>query len=163
MTHFELVKKAATWLRENHCVVITELASGAGEIPDAIGFTTRSSTLIECKTSVMDFKTDFKKPYRQQDIYGMGKYRYYLTEKGLLELGMIPPYWGLLEWNGKYVQQTLQAIWVPSDQAGELALLLSTLRRIGQTPPVGVSIKCYQYKTKNRATVGIENGEETCV
>ncbi len=38
----------------------------------------------------------------------------------------------------------------------EIRMLLSTLKRIGHDAPEGISIKCYNYETKNRATLGIE-------
>ena len=35
-------------------------------------------------------------------------------------------------------------------------IFISALRRIGRRAPKGVSIKCYTYATKDRATLGIQ-------
>ena len=38
-THLELVEYSKKWLHQKHSVVITEMGTAAGEIPDAIGWT----------------------------------------------------------------------------------------------------------------------------
>lgn len=152
MTHVELVRRAARWLEQKHPIVVTEMAGGAEE-PDAIGFRMGFSTLVECKTSRGDYYADRKKGARR-----MGDWKYFLTPPGLLEGLALTPGWGLLEVHGKVVKKVLEAPQVEDkDMRGEQCLLLSCIRRIGRTSPVGISVKFYTYQTKNRATLGVED------
>ena len=154
MTHAELVQVAAKWLRARCAVVITEMTSGAAEQPDAIGFNSYVSTLVECKTSRADFFADRKKLSR------MGYYRYYLTAPGLLQISDIPEGWGLLEVDGRgvtIVHDPPRNVAIDDrDIGGELSLLVSCFRRLGKLrQECCVSVKYYTYVTKNRATLGV--------
>jgi hypothetical protein len=155
-THVELVDIAAKWLRRRHSVVITEMA-GQPEEPDAIGFKGSHTTLIECKTSHSDFLADIRKPARQTWRRGMGDQRYYLCEPDVIPLDEVPKQWGLLTWNGKKVRtlKPADATIREKDWRSEMRLLLSCVRRIGALAPRGVSVKCYVYKTRNRASLGV--------
>lgn len=160
ITHDDLVESAARWLRKEHCVVITEMLGGLGntEKPDAIGWLGGGiTTLIECKVSRSDFLVDRKKVSRIG--IGMGTYRYYLVPKGVAYGFELPPGWGLLEYKNKRchpnkvkfaLQQQLQ------NWPGEMGVLCSALRRIGGLRKEGVSVKVYQWGTKNTATLGIK-------
>ena len=155
MTHKELVEVAARWLRARSVAVVTELASGGHEEPDAIGWHGRSSIVLECKVSRRDFSADKKKWTRYYG--GMGSQRYFLAPPGLVDPKELPMDWGLLEYADGKVWQVVEC--KPRGErrqcTAEIALLLSTLRRIGQQAPKGVSIRCYTYETKNRATLGV--------
>jgi len=59
------------------------------------------SVLIECKTSLADFRADEKKPFRIDAAKGMGVYRYYLAPEGLLTVEMLPKKWGLIQVNAR--------------------------------------------------------------
>ncbi len=86
ITHSQLVKDAAHWLRcaKNCNPVFTEKGSAnIGEMPDAIGFTAKSSIVVECKVSKSDLYADRKKPHRTEG--GMGNCRYYLLTRELYE------------------------------------------------------------------------------
>lgn len=98
MTHAELVQRAARWLRsQGYKVVFTEMTTGAGERPDAIGFNSHgNSCLIECKTSHADFIGDKEKSFRRNKTRGMGQFRYYLCRKDLIAAKELPEGWGLL-------------------------------------------------------------------
>ncbi|WP_228140763.1 MmcB family DNA repair protein [Acinetobacter sp. TGL-Y2] len=74
---------------------------GSREQPDVIAFRSNCSLMIECKTSMADFRADFKKPERQGLLSSIGNYRLYLAPKGLIKLSLIPERWGLLEVNDK--------------------------------------------------------------
>ena len=74
---------------------------GSREQPDVIAFRSGCSIMIECKTSLADFRADFKKPERLGLLSGIGNYRLYLAPKGILPLELIPASWGLLEVNEK--------------------------------------------------------------
>jgi len=90
MNHKDLVKRAETWLRNTkRCrVVATEFVAGDGqEIPDAIGWTGRGgSILVECKTSISDFKHDKTKISRNAEAaMGVGRRRLYLVTPEVAE------------------------------------------------------------------------------
>lgn len=153
--HSDLVAIAAAWLLKKYPVVITDMVSGARETPDAIGIRSYESTLVECKASRSDFQRDARKPHRQDPDGGMGNFRYYLTTVGMVKPAEVPEGWGLLEVNGRGKVRTLvQPERRKSDHSQEQAILLSALRRIGQNPPEGVSVKCYAIATERTATIG---------
>jgi len=152
VNHADLVKAAAKWLTNRHPVVITEMASGATEEPDALGFQGTFTTLVECKASRADYQADKHKP-----AVRMGDWRYYLTPAGLIEVEEVRPGWGLLYADGRGVHEVLKAPQTDrKNWRGESLLLTSCLRRIGQTAPQGVSVRCYTYETKSRATLTVE-------
>jgi hypothetical protein len=100
-SHSELVERGAKWLQNNghyryRCqIILTELSTYGLEIPDVIGFSHHHTNLIECKTSLSDFKADFKKLHRKNTA-GMGNWRMYLCPAGLIPSDMIHDGWGLL-------------------------------------------------------------------
>lgn len=143
MTHAELVESAGRWLRKSQgcSVVLTELTAfiQTGEIPDVIGFGGGSSVLVECKTSRADFHADDKKAFRRDPETGMGDYRFYMCEPGLLKPIDVPFGWGLLYAHDKEV--TLEGGPDPSkyqkpvlrgNRDNELVLCVSALRRVGK-------------------------------
>lgn len=163
--HSQLVRAAAAWLsaRQRCTVVATEMASACGETPDAIGWKGHVSTLVECKASRQDFRADREKWFRQAVAKGLGQYRYFLAPKGLLKLSDLPPKWGLLEFeSGRAFTTYTPHAFDRSERnlEGELLLLLSALRRVGQSAPRGVSVRCYKLETGNTATLGISPGGE---
>lgn len=168
MTHTELVTKGRMWLAKRCPIVITELASDAGECPDVIGFHGRTSAgygthMIECKASVSDFKADARKPYRRNPAIGMGNYRYYLTPKGLLDANAIPENWGLLEVhdNGRiFTAVTPQR--QPADRDREVSLLVSTIRRLNipEGNHTSLHVKSYTIDTKNRSVLEIHSDDD---
>lgn len=96
LTHDKLCEIAEKWLNKHCGVVFRELRTEANEHPDAIGFRSTFSILIECKVSRSDFKKDQTKLFRQIPSQGMGSYRYYMCPEGLLLPEEIPNKWGLL-------------------------------------------------------------------
>ncbi len=102
LTHADLVELAVAWLRTRarRMMVVAPEAQGhsTSEYPDAIGWTAYgSSILIECKTSLADFRRDRDKWFRREPERGMGVLRYFLTPPGLLTGQALPERWGLLE------------------------------------------------------------------
>jgi hypothetical protein len=159
MSHDELVEAARRWCAKRYPVVITEMATWAQEIPDVLAFTAEYSLLIECKASREDFFADSKKPWR--DKKGVGKYRAYFTEKGLLLPGEVPYPWGLYELvNGKVFNTVPPEKIADHNYQGEQMILVSALRRIGIRSTDGVSIRCYTAQTQNRATLTVAEGRE---
>jgi hypothetical protein len=133
MTHQDLVRRAERWLRGTmRCsVVIAERVSYANEVPDAIGWTSKGSILVECKTSRSDFFADGKKFFRQNPEYGMGDFRFYMVPRGLINADEVPERWGLLEARPKQVRVILDAYSFDKVRASfkERTLLVSALRR----------------------------------
>lgn len=156
MTHGELVKVAGKWLskpwRNASCtgghgscaVILTEMTSAAHETPDAIGFHSGFSTLIECKATVSDFKSDKGKWFRREPAQGMGTYRYFMVPKGLLKGEKIPEGWGVIDVadGGKTRVSTVSAQF-NSNLRDENTMLLSLLCRLKVDPGRHVKIRVY--------------------
>jgi hypothetical protein len=154
MTHAELVERAARWLRNSavvdggynnpnsgepwrlraRCsVVFTEHASSCGEFPDAIGWFGggKWSVLVEAKTTVGDFLGDRRKPFRRRPQDGVGRYRYYFTQSGLLTLDQLPEHWGLAEcWPRQVRIRRLAALQPEYSARREAMMLFAALRRL---------------------------------
>lgn len=114
-------------------IVLSELTSYQADIPDAIGWMTGSSILIECKAIRSDFYADQKKPQRRGGA-GAGERRYYMAPVGVIPVDAFPPGWGLLEVGEKnFVTEVVKAplrVLSAQDQRSEKILLLSTIGRI---------------------------------
>jgi len=164
MTHKELVKKAKKWLRAQGCgVIITEMASNAMQEPDAIGWYSTFSILIECKASRSDFLKDKNKEHSKTKL-SMGDERYYLAPKGIINPEELPEKWGLLEPYGNGIKRIRNSGWFYREKncRGEIILLVSAIRRIKGVMPEGTSVKSYVWQTNCRATIGISNEEGGC-
>lgn len=104
MKHAELVKIAEKWLMgtKKCSFAFTELVCLAtSEIPDAIGFQSGQSFLVECKTSRADFLADRKKVFRRNPWMGMGDFRYFICPAGIIKPEELPEKWGLIWVNEK--------------------------------------------------------------
>lgn len=145
-SHKTLCRIAAKWLRTKcpkRCpVVLSELvAQGSIETPDAIGFTSDYSILIECKTSRSDFLADKNKFFRIFPEQGVGDFRFYLCPEGIIKSEEVPDKWGLIwvDENAKCRQVkkiitsnvlSIQANrFLEKNGRSERALLYSALRR----------------------------------
>lgn len=146
MTHNELCARAVKWLKGSKgcSVSISEMMACTpwGEIPDAIGFRSNYSVLVECKTSRADFLTDKKKLFRERPNRGMGTYRFYMCPPGLIQIDDLPEKWGLLYVHAKRIQHVHGPLKSNIDyhdgewefnrhSKSEIALLVSALRRVG--------------------------------
>ena len=141
MTHGELVTRAGQWLKSQGCsVIMEEIVSLCQETADAIGFTCDQSYLAECKASHSDFVADAKKLHRRHPEYGMGNYRFYLCEPGVISEDEVPLGWGLLYALEKKVKQVrgmrgncgavdAGVFQFAANIRSERTLLLSALRR----------------------------------
>ena len=102
LTHSDLVKKGIKWIRSqngknwNAPISFGEVVSAGMETPDVMGFSSSSSTLIECKVSKSDFNRDKKKMFRSIPQKGMGNYRLYMCPTGLISEEELPDSWGLI-------------------------------------------------------------------
>ena len=144
LAHKDLVKLAERWLtKTKRCgFVLTELVTWADEIPDAIGFRDSDSYLVECKISRTDFFADQKKHFRQNPEMGMGTFRYYLCQGGIIKPEDLPPRWGLLHVGpggkvrqvvgakGHWGNQRAEYMFTERNMKNELRMLYSALRRL---------------------------------
>lgn len=109
LTHIQLVERAVRWLSgSKKCTPVLAGIASTEEIPDAIGWNSWGSIVVECKTSIMDFYADkqkyirwkhpdndylyrgpykemYMKDYAQVEVEKMGDRRYFLCEPGVLE------------------------------------------------------------------------------
>lgn len=165
-THAELVTMAANYLKtkEGCILVVTELSAYGGEIPDCIGWRNGRSFMIECKTSLSDFRADQFKTSRRVPDYGPGQFRFYLVTEDILEpvRAALPDGWGLLCAKGKRVKHILTGRINERDMNYEVGILLSLIRRMaGRADPLPcVSVKFYSHELTRssdnpRATVSI--------
>lgn len=143
LSHAELVTHAEKWLR-NSCgcgVVLTELVTVAYETPDAIGFRSGYSILVECKVNRQDFLKDAKKHFRIYPSDGVGSYRFYMCPEGVIKPEELPEKWGLIyvlpDGNRKrVVGPTGRNLWEPEfrflekNDNAERDMLVSALRRL---------------------------------
>lgn len=131
MTHAALVHRACSWLRSQGAAVIScDGGPDTGEIPDVIGWDAAGwSTLVECKATRGDFHRDREKPCRAG--LGMGRLRYYLCRRGVIQPNWLPPGWGLLWCNERaarvVVPAPVQGAW---DRGEEMSHLLGLCRRL---------------------------------
>lgn len=94
LTHSELVDVAHRLLDHlRYKYIITE-PGYRKELPDAIGFKSGVSCLVECKASRADFLRDKMKAFRAEGM-GVGKFRIYLTNPGVCKVEEVPPKWQL--------------------------------------------------------------------
>lgn len=102
LDHKQLVIRAKQWLLSaKRCnPVFTEKGSAkSNEMPDAIGWNSEGSVLVECKTSLADFRGDKRKPFRKKSRKGMGLRRYYMLTSELysqIPEKEIPGGWGIV-------------------------------------------------------------------
>ena len=95
-THAELVELAKRYLNLNGYEVMLTEPGYRSELPDAIGFKSGYSCLIECKASRSDFLKDKKKPFRNGTTKGVGSERIYLTNPNVANVHDLPPKWKLM-------------------------------------------------------------------
>jgi hypothetical protein len=88
--------------------------TGNGERPDAIGFRSDTSCLIEVKTSRADFCSDKNKRFRADPSLGVGDWRFYLCPPGVINVEDLPEGWGLLY----YIDGKIKKVhgWPPNTQ-----------------------------------------------
>lgn len=133
MTHEELVCRATRWLKNSmgcDCILDEPHTANNSEIPDAIGWHTGRSIVVECKVGLSDFYSDRQKPSRKSGK-GLGRLRYYLTPPGLLRNATLPEYWGLLECHPKTIRKVKEAWRVPNEHVNGIEECDILVKRIG--------------------------------
>lgn len=148
MTHSDLIAVAVRWLKaQGHTVVISDMGSAAPETPDAIGWKSGGSTLVECKASRADFFADSKKHFRRMPHSAMGRLRYYLCPPDLLAASEMPLNWGLLyaRERGLSIIKTAPPC-ADTSRAQEIDVLCSAVRRLVTADGVrGVMCRVYRF------------------
>ncbi|EEZ4470052.1 hypothetical protein C0X79_003113 [Escherichia coli O5] len=100
LTHRELCQIAYRFLKRNGFKVCFHdrfiAVTSTGEQPDAMGFRNSASCLIEAKCSRADLLADRKKRFRKNPSLGMGDWRFFISEPGIISIEDLPPGWGLL-------------------------------------------------------------------
>lgn len=144
MTHDELVQRAEKWLNQIGCGVVFndrfQAALSTGERPDAIGWRSGVSFVIECKATRSDFLADKRKRFRSDPGIGMGDWRIYLCLAELIQPDEVPPGWGLLWVAGKTIRRVHgvprgNVSWASAkpflgNREAEAAVMYSALRRL---------------------------------
>ena len=111
LTHRELCQIAYKFLKRNGFKVCFHdrfiAVTSTGEQPDAMGFRNSASCLIEAKCSRADLLADRKKRFRKNPSLGMGDWRFFISEPGIISVEDLPPGWDyftlLTEEYGKYM------------------------------------------------------------
>ena len=132
-THEDLRKAAVRWLTNSQkcSVVLSEMVSAAGEIPDAIGWKYGVSYLVECKVSRSDFKRNGDKCFIRNGS-GMGCKRFFLCPKDLITIeDLAGSEYGLL-WIGEggHIRIHREAEIRETNSRKEICMLTSALRRV---------------------------------
>lgn len=101
-THRERCELACRFLRNHGFKVVLSTCFYAqvsfGKLPDALGFRNGASCLIEVICSRSDFLADRKKVFRAEPEKGMGDWRFYLCEPGVITVDDLPAGWGGCMW-----------------------------------------------------------------
>ena len=132
-THEDLRKAAVRWLTNSkRCgVVLSEMTSAAGEIPDAIGWKHGFSYLVECKASRSDFHANKLKCHERGNS-GMGSHRYFLcTPETVTVEDLAESDYGLL-WIGESgnIRVKREPVTRETNSKKEICMLTSALRRV---------------------------------
>ena len=102
-------RAAERWQTPNKWATV-ELACTGVEECDVWATNGETSTVIEVKVSLSDFRHDRKKYARtnqaQQVGQQTGNFRYYLCQEEIADkiMNELPEKWGLLVWNGKKIE-----------------------------------------------------------
>lgn len=138
LTHKMLVDLAAKRIKthfDSISLVLTELKSFAGEIPDVIAFRYDKTILIECKTSRADFLRNKNKNWYKntQGYKALGHYRIFFAPEGLIKTDELPSFWGLITVSEHLVTkvEVEPKLFYESDVStgGHQLILLSYIRR----------------------------------
>jgi hypothetical protein len=135
VTHKELVRAAVRWLTgTQHCgAVLAEISTSAMENPDAIGWQTHKSIVVECKASRADFLANKNKPCIRIG-HLVGNERYFICEPFVIKPEDLEGTdYGLIIVDGGYSRVKIRAKFRALDSGehqDERTMLVSALRRI---------------------------------
>lgn len=155
-SHDELVEQGAKYLARDHVVVLTELTFGR-ECPDVIGWRANGQcTVLECKTTIADYRADIHKPWRVDTSLGMGNERLFLTNPDLITGADWPEDWGVIEVKNERFTIKKRSRLFYANRVAENQLMISSIRRLADAPEIqGISIRFYTIDRQARATMGV--------
>lgn len=141
MTHNDLVEIGYKWCLSRCAFAFKELVTMNSETPDVLGFNSSGTFLLEAKCSRSDFLADKKKHFRQFPFQGVGDWRFFICEKGLISVDELPSFWGLIEVNKKgkckvvhnpFGKGNIYSSWegFEKNEKAERAIMFSALRRM---------------------------------
>jgi len=156
MNHRDLCIKASKYLRSqgivrfNKCTYSVCELERLGECPDAFGWNSGTTQLIEAKASRSDFLSDKKKHWRINPTHGLGGWRSYICPTGVIKESELPEKWGLLYVDDKgKVEVIKEPDKQESNHQAEINLISSILRR-NDIKPQMFSYKNYKKKDSIR-------------
>ena len=137
MTHDELVKRSAKWLKNNQVstmrfpIILSEYRSYSNSEPDVIGMNHDRTCVIECKISRSDYFADIKKGHRHY-TFQLGNYRYYIVPAGLITVEEVNEGWGLLYCHEHKITIEKKSDIFPKEQTRlqEYQVMYSLIRRL---------------------------------
>ncbi|ELD0488162.1 hypothetical protein QUQ58_004797 [Escherichia coli] len=144
-THKELCELACCFFHNHGFKVVFSACFYAqasfGECPSVLGFRNGASCLIEVICSRSDFLADQKKVFRAEPEKGMGDWRFYLCEPGVITVDDLPTGWGLLyvingrvrkvhDWPRNYQWAVAKAKPFKANKQAECDYLFSALCRL---------------------------------
>lgn len=132
MTHEELRKAAVRWLtKSKKCsVVLSEMVSAAGDIPDAIGWKYGMSHMVECKASRSDFHANKNKPHERAQS-GVGCLRFFLCAPEIIKVDdLLESNYGLLWLESGGIRLKKEPVARETNHRKEISMLTSALRRV---------------------------------
>ena len=135
MTHDELIKRGANWLKNNQVsvmrfpIILMEVGSYAKSIPDVIGMNHARTAVIECKASRADYQADQKKMHRHHRNQ-LGNHRYYLCPAGMLSPHEVNSGWGLLYYHPHKITIEKESEVFTDTREEEYHVMYSIIRRL---------------------------------
>lgn len=127
-------RAAERWQTPNKWATV-ELACTGVEECDVWATNGETSTVIEVKVSISDFRHDRKKYARtdqaQQVGQQTGNFRYYLCPEEIADkiMSELPEKWGLLVWNRKKIECVVCAQFFDCNHKWDMFIMSSILRR----------------------------------
>ena len=143
LKHSELVEIGYKWCMSRCAFAFKELVTLNSETPDVLGFNSSGTFLLEAKCSRGDFLADKKKHFRQYPFQGVGDWRFFICEKGLISIKDLPDFWGLIEVNenkkakvshNPFGKGNIYSSWegFEKNEKAERAMMYSALRRLSK-------------------------------
>jgi len=127
-------RAAERWQTPNKWATV-ELVCAGCEDCDVWATNGDTSTVIEVKTSVSDFRNDRKKYCRSEQAekvgHQTGNFRYYLCPEEIADkiMSELPENWGLLVWNGKKIECVVCPKFVETNHKTDMWIMASIFRR----------------------------------
>lgn len=121
-------------------IVCKEMHSRVREVPDIYAVDRTGSVVVEVKSTRKDFLADANKTFRQRPKEGLGRWRFYASYEGIVNIEDLPPKWGLIWVNEEGVVRIVHGksfvnrlndntFWFPTNPENEYWALYSLVRK----------------------------------